>query len=247
MYYSLTFVSVDDGTVRFNTFDDFKIVPESRPLFNPPEVFTKYLESPALSGSIDLTTILSRRPTYKNRTGDWTFYVLNGLFDNASYAEWFVRYEDILEAIHGKKFKVYTEEDKDYYYIARLAVKEWKSQKDYSKITISYTADPYKYPVSIDTDEFNWNWNELFSNVIYYGEFTVFRSKMRNLIDPEDVDKPVTITTTSGITVEFSDGTQEVFGVGTTEAAFTIHPGNNILKFIGEGSVTISYEKGPIL
>lgn len=247
MYYSLTFVSIDDDTVRFNTFDDFKLAPESRPLVNPPEVYTKYISSDILSGDLDLTTILSRRPTYKNRTGDWTFYVLNGLFDNANYAEWFVRYEDIIEAIHGKKFKVYLEDDTEYYYIARLAVKEWKSQKDYSKITITYTADPYKYPVSTDTDEFNWKWNELFSNVIYYGEFSVTGHKMRNLIDPEDIEKSVTITTTSGITVEFSNGDTEVYGVGTTENAFTINPGNNIMKFSGEGSVTISYEKGPIL
>lgn len=247
MYYALTFESIDDPTIRYNTYEDWKIVPSSRPLIEPPKVNTKYVKATGASGSIDLTTINSSRPTYQSRQGSWDFYVLNNLFDDDTYDEWFVRYEDIMQAIHGKKFKVFLEDDTEYYWICRLAVKEWKSPKDYSRIQISYVAEPYKYPVNTDTSTAEWKWKELFGNIIYYGKFHVATSKARNLINPEDINKSVDVYTTTGTTVQFPDGTSVALGVGSTPAAFEIEPGDNHMIFVSGGDVTISYEKGPSL
>ena len=247
MYYALTFQSVDDDSIVYNTYDDWKIVPSSRPLIEAPKVNTKYVSTNAVNGSIDLTTVLSSRPTYQTRTGSWTFYVLNSLFDDDNYDEWFVRYETIMQAIHGKKFKVFLEDDTEYYYICRLSVKEWKSPKDYSQITINYVADPYKLPINTETSTMDWKWRELFGNIIYYGQFHVTTSKKRNLINPEDIPKSVDIYTTTGTTVIFDSGESYALGVGATADAFEIQPGDNKMEFVSGGDVTVSYERGPSL
>lgn len=74
MYHSISFY---DGTSRFNTYNTWGLVPETRPFVVPPEPKTKYLDLPAGNGRIDLTESLTGYPVYNDREGEWTFYVLN--------------------------------------------------------------------------------------------------------------------------------------------------------------------------
>ncbi len=138
MYHSLYFVKegTDDG---INTYDEWHIVPDSRPLFSPPPVRTEYVTIPGSMGALDFTGALTGSVTYGDRTGSWTFYVLNG------YQPWYELYSQIMNYIQGKKFRVWLEDDPEHYYIARLTVDKWQSPKDWSKVKISYTADPERY------------------------------------------------------------------------------------------------------
>ena len=99
-----------------NTWDDWHLIPSSRPLFNPPPVKTNYIEIPGGDGIIDLTTALTGRPVYGNRTGSWDFYVENGWMD------WHVLYSEIMVYLHGQKFQAILEDDPDYYYEGRFDV-----------------------------------------------------------------------------------------------------------------------------
>lgn len=74
MYHSISFY---DGTSRFNTYNTWGLVAETRPFVVPPEPKTKYLDLPAGNGRIDLTESLTGYPVYNDREGEWTFYVLN--------------------------------------------------------------------------------------------------------------------------------------------------------------------------
>ena len=74
MYHSISFY---DGTSRFNTYNTWGLVPETRPYVVPPEPKTKYLDLPAGNGRIDLTESLTGYPVFNDREGEWTFYVLN--------------------------------------------------------------------------------------------------------------------------------------------------------------------------
>ena len=62
MYHSITL-----GTK--NTWDDWHLIPTSRPVVNPPSVKTNMIEIPGGDGVLDLTTALAGRVLYKNRTG----------------------------------------------------------------------------------------------------------------------------------------------------------------------------------
>ena len=135
MYHSITFYT---GTIKLNTYDDWHLVPETRPLVVPPTQKTKYLDIPGANGSIDLSESLTGYPVFNNREGEWSFYVLNG------FGEWQDRFSSIMTSIQGKKLKVILEDDPEYYYEGRFHVSSWDSEPSYSKIKISYTVAPYK-------------------------------------------------------------------------------------------------------
>lgn len=135
MYHSLTLGSK-------NTYDDWHIVPSSRPVFNPPKQKTNFINIPGGDGALDLSEALTGHPTYNNREGTLEFIVLNG------YQEWNVLYDTILNYLHGKRMNVILEDEPDYYYSGRFAIDNWTSSKDNSTITISYVLDPYKIHVT---------------------------------------------------------------------------------------------------
>lgn len=142
MYHSVKFNNnfPNLSSVR-DSYSDWRLVPDSRPVIVMPEVNTNYVEVPGMSGSVDLTEYLTGYPTYKNRTGSLKFHVLNG------YKEWQARYQEIASYLHGREGTMMLEDDPDYYYFGRFDVKSWTSNNDgtWSDIEIGYTLDPYKY------------------------------------------------------------------------------------------------------
>ena len=134
-----------------NTWDDWHRVPTSRPTFNMPNVKTNYVDIPGGDGILDLTTVLAGRPVYGNRQGSFEFLVMN------DYGEWHDRYSDIATYLHGKEFKAILDDDPEYYYEGRFSLNEWKSDKDWSRITINYNVGPYKRSILSSGDKWLWD------------------------------------------------------------------------------------------
>ena len=137
MYHSVNFGSK-------NSYDDWHLVPEGRPVIAMPSVKTNYMEIPGTSGSIDLSELLTGYPLYSNRSGELTFHVLN---DYSANETWISRLSTIMNYIHGKKTRIILEDDPEYFYEGRVEVGNWTSNNDgtWSDISFSYTVDPYKY------------------------------------------------------------------------------------------------------
>lgn len=183
IYNSITFTNADGfvypgESKTISLYTDYGLVPESRPLVNPPEVRTEYVDIPGADGSLDYTEALSGI-RYKNREGSWTFYVTNSLFGHGRvYYAWNDIYSDLMRYLHGKRKRIELESDPYYYYYGRVFVDSWNSNKDYSKITLKYNLDPYKEPKyttghSSSSPWYEWKWNSLFGINIYYGKFKV--------------------------------------------------------------------------
>lgn len=241
LYFSIKFSDLD-GRNEVDTFDDWKIVPESRPLVSPPDVKTEYLDIPGADGSLDYTEALSGLK-YTNREGSWTFYVLNPLANiGGKYLKWNELYSLILKTVHGKRKRIWLESDPDYYYTGRIFVDQWNSNKDYSKITLKYIIDPWKYPINTTSNR-DWLWNELFDNTIYYGTFDVVGQKYRNLINPSSEPITPSFYCTSEMTVTFGSNKYTVPS-GTSTSKFKIVTGDNHMLFEGNGRVTVDYSMG---
>ena len=142
MYYSVSFYN---GTSKRNTYDDWHLVPEARPIIASPEVKTKYVEVPGAHGSLDLTDSLTGGPLYQNREGEIRFYILNGYdtFVNIKTA--------ILQYLQGKKIKMITEDDPGYYYEGRLSASfENGSENNHASVTLKYTFAPFKRSCTVN-------------------------------------------------------------------------------------------------
>lgn len=144
-YHSIYFKIGPGDTDWIGTWDDWHIVPEKRPEVATPPLVENFLQVPGLSGKLDISEILTGAPQYGTREGSWSFIVMNPDNDNL-YDSWEYRYSKILGAIHGKRLKFRLEDDPEYEYVARFKVGDWDSQNNgtWSKIPISYVADPYK-------------------------------------------------------------------------------------------------------
>ena len=133
-----------------NTWDDWHLVPSSRPLVAPPPVKTSYVEIAGGDGALDLTESLTNRPTYGMRTGSWEFIVVNKgqLPYSGTFSKWCDLYSEIMAYLHGKSLRVILDDEPGYYYTGRLSVSNWTSAPGNSTITINYTLSPYKTSLS---------------------------------------------------------------------------------------------------
>lgn len=121
-----------------NTWDDWHLIPTSRPSVAPPAVSTNFVEIPGLNGAIDMSDYLCGRPVYGNRSGSWDFYVDN------DHENWETIRMKISNYLHGRKFKISFESDPRFYWEGRFSVGEWKSEATNSRISINYTLSPFK-------------------------------------------------------------------------------------------------------
>lgn len=139
MYHS---IQIGNDDYWINTYDDWHLIPSSRPLVKTPSLKTNFVEIPGTSGSIDLSTVLTGYPLYSDREGSWEFYVLNG------YQDWYTLCDDICNYLHGRTMQCILEDQPDWYYQGLFKFNEWKSDKDYSKVVIDYRLEPYKLSIT---------------------------------------------------------------------------------------------------
>ena len=131
MYHSIT---IGDK----NTWNDWHLIPTSRPFVTLPPINEKQVSVPGRNGVIDLTEYLTGNPTYGNRKGAWEFYVMHDL-----WSSWDKAYSTITKYCHGKYRNIVLEDEPGFEYEGKLKV-SWRTQKDYSIIIIEYDLDPFK-------------------------------------------------------------------------------------------------------
>lgn len=144
MYHSVNFIQHDGSSMTYgptkNTYSDWGLVPDSRPVIALPEVVTNTVEVPGMSGLLDLSEYLTGYPTYKNRSGSLHFIAL------PNSKSWVERFTEIATFVHGKDLTMILEDDPNYYYSGRFKM-TWESNNDGngSTVNIDYDLMPFKY------------------------------------------------------------------------------------------------------
>lgn len=167
-------IVVTNGTIsavptkhgHINTWDDWHLIPTSRPVFQQGDVKTNYIDIPGADGQIDVSEALSGYPTFKNREGSLEFIVANGWRNS-----WAAGFSKFANWLHGKVLRVVLDDDPGYFYEGRFSLNEWKSNNDgtWSNVTIDYNLKPYKYSVLVSTDDWLWDDFCFETDVIYNG------------------------------------------------------------------------------
>ncbi len=174
MYHSIQFT--DDKNTTINTWDNWHLIPSSRPVIVQPTPIYKYVDIPGRDGTLDTTDYLIGRPTYTDRKGTLEFIAANiiGNVKNygneydpkklrtgkddpfyfsresaTSYGDWASRRSQIAAFLDGRKMKVRLyDDDRDYYYYGRVFFREWRPDPQFSKVIIEYQLNPYKYTLN---------------------------------------------------------------------------------------------------
>lgn len=139
-YHSLVFMADGDANL-YDTWDNWHLIPSSRPIVAEATPKLNYVEIPGSNKSLDLTEYLTGIPTYSERKGSFEFYVMD---DGTTWAE---RRKLFANYFNGRKMMMIMTDEPDRYYRGRFYFKGWQSDASGGrpKITIEYQIDPYRY------------------------------------------------------------------------------------------------------
>lgn len=207
--------------VRFgelHSYDDFSLILTDKTI-GKAEPKTSNVDIEGMDGSLDLTEYFGD-VKYKNRKLTFEFSTIIPM------NEFLNLYSNIQNKLNGKYLKIILDEDPDFYYIGRLNVNDWKSNKRIGKITIEADCEPYKYRI-----------NETVLSYVLKDTIDLYLDNLKKLVVP-------TITTDSEIQITFED-TCYSLSPGTWEIDdIILKPGINKMAVIGTGNITIQYKEG---
>ena len=223
------------------------MVPDGRPVIAPPTPVTNFIDVPGAIGQLDMSEALTGYPLYGSREGSLSFIVLNDYEGNQNWAD---RYANLCWHIHGKRLKMILEDDPGYFYEGRFTVDSWDTpnSNDFSKVTIGYTLDPYKYNVNKYVSSFSIS-NDTrvitYSNGVVLGTMpTVPTIKVSNVSNGitvrcinEELNRDVSHQMTMNATYQFAD----------IILSDLHHSNPNCrLQFTGTGTVEITIQNGDL-
>lgn len=218
-------------------FKDFGIILASK-IISPPEPQINLLEVPLRDGSIDLTETLTDEVKYKDRNITLTFRVIER-------EKWAVKISEIQNYLHGKRLKIVFDDDLAFYYIGRVSVNEWTSDKNIGTLVLECIVEPFKYEMFSSAEKWEWDIFDFEQSVInetileVSGELTYSLICTKKRIFPTfGVDAPMTVTF-DGITHNLVIGRKKLYDL-------FLHEGINEMTFKGNGNVIIDYRGGSL-
>lgn len=135
-----------------DTWEDYHLIPQTRPVIAPPSVQENTVEVPGSNGIVDLSEVLLGYPLYYNRNGSLDFYV-----DHTYAWTWDEAYDTLLNDLHGFNKNLILKDAMGFYYEGRISVNSWKSDKLCSSITLDYNFAPYKRLLFTSGDDWLWD------------------------------------------------------------------------------------------
>lgn len=147
----------DDTTTLFevvsgkHTYDDFGLVC-TKYYIPEPKVKEQKIDIPFASGSVDLTEATGEIP-FADREGLSFEFVIK----SHDYTDWDTVIQNVAMAIHGQKMMMVSDNDTDHYYIVRLSVDFDKSYKYWGTITLTGSAEPFKYSILSSNEPWLWD------------------------------------------------------------------------------------------
>lgn len=233
MYHSVT---IGDK----NTWDDWHLIPSTRPTINPPKRVDNVITVPGSNTPLDMSGFLAGHPVYSNRTGNLVFEVVN------DYRDWTIAFKDIGNYLQDRYDRMILEDDPNYYYYGKFLLESWTPNKNWSEISIAYDLYPFRKPVNLPSNFTNINL--LTGDKVISFEGTVEYGNPEVIVRGAD-DTGIRLYHSTGNEVDNSpiytsksvfhayNGTQEIKGL-------KLGPGQHTITFSGKGVVTFNYRGG---
>jgi phage-related protein len=222
-----------------HSYNDFGLILKHATI-GMPKPKTEVVNVPGLNGVIDLTDYYGE-PVFENRTITLTF-----LFYGASVSYHVMR-TNLARHLHGKKMNVVFDDDIAYYYLGRCTIDnlETTHKGAAAQVVITVDADPYKYEVASNGADWLWDTFSFEDGIINNNQFTVNGTETVTLTNRDMIVSPE-IVSSAAMTCTFNKKTYAIRAGKQTMYEMRLQPGDNVLKFTGSGTVTITYRGGVI-
>ena len=193
---------------------------------SPAEPKFNMVDIPGMDGSKDLTTQLTGRVHYKDRTITWTFALYPG-------ENWDEKHRKVSGALNGRECKITLDSDPDYYYLGRLAVRSYRLDGMLKQIVVEAICRPYALK------------QEVTKVSVQLPVSTVVRVPIKN--DRMPTVPVIVLSAEATIRMGTREGS---FSAGThTLLDFELQEGDNLLEvkaLSAAGSIVITYQEGSL-
>ena len=222
-----------------HSYNDWGLILTSK-VISPPAPQLNLVSIPLRDGSLDLTETLTGDVKYNDRAITMNFAMVD------PRKRWNNKISEIQNYLHGQRLKLIFDDDKAFYYIGRVSVNEWTSDKSVGNIVLECVAEPYKYDVLSSAD--NWLWDTFdfengyianASDVVVDGSATITILGRKKKIAPTITVSNAMQLTFCGETYNLSVGINKIY-------TLLLHEGENELIFTGNGTVTVDYRGGSL-
>ena len=213
---------------------DWHLVPLSKPVIPPPELVENYVDIPGANGQLDLSEVVNGFPTYKNRSGEFSFVI--------DPAYWFLdkAYDEIANELHGKRTRVILTDDPNWFYEGRVSISSAEAGRDYSTISFKYNFDPFKLSVDVVPGLSGINVSGTTEVTVPIG-MSPMRTVPRIMADVTSGSMTATLKRSGE-----PDSVTDIATGSFRYPALVLGPGSNKLVFSGEGTVTIEVRGGSL-
>lgn len=211
--------------IRFGAYhsDDLGLILGKKEL-GAPAVKDEKTDNPGGDGSLDQTEFFGE-PKYENRTHRFDFSTM------APAEEFPTVYSNVLNRLHGRKMRIILDDDPLYFYLGRLHVSNFTSEKGVGMISVEADCEPYKLKKDFT----------VIAQAVS-GTHSITLTNGRKRAVPE-----VQIHTESGsIRIEYQGSVWDL-GTGVyTLPELELIEGENIVTGTGTGTVTFAWQEGDL-
>ena len=186
-----------------------------------PEAKINKIDIEGADGSLDLTEFFGG-VKYENLTHKFEFVAL------VPPSNFYALYSEIKNALHGKKMRIILDGDPYFYYLGRLSVSSFTSERGIGHITIEADCEPYKYKLEKTV---------VSANISGSGVVTLQNGRKRAV---------PTITTTAAMTISFNDTTWGVSAGTFVIPDLELFEYSNTIQINGTGKITFEWQEGEL-
>lgn len=155
-------------------------------------------------------------------------------------------YSRIQNAIHGKRMKIRLSKDLNFYYIGKINVSKYEANGLIREILIVCDVEPYKYDLTSSDEDWLWDPFSFEDGIINETKDLAVNGELEVTIYGRRKRVVPWITCDNQMQVIFNSNTYNLLPQRQKVLNIEICEGENTLKFIGSGTVTIEYRGGSL-
>lgn len=201
----------------YHSYNDLRLILIKKEIGSPAIKETK-IEIEGADSYLDLTDFFGE-PKYQN---------VNHKFDFSTIEKNSLSlFSTIKNTLHGKKVRIILDDDPAFYYVGRLSVSGFTSEKGIGSLTIEADCEPYKYKAAktIITQAVN-------------GTSTITLANMRKWAVPE-----VSIDTESSLNIVYQGNIWDLGAGSYTLPELELQAGENTVAVTGTGTITFTWQE----
>lgn len=211
---------------QYNTWTDWGLILTAKTDVTPPEVKTNYVDIAGMSGSLDLSDVLSGEPTFEMRTFSASFCACD-----TSYLARRQLMASIIAAIHGRNQRIIEPDDPGHYFLGRAMVKNVNHTASHTEFTVECICEPWRYEIKETVQVIPVNSAKPL-------DVRIHNSGRKTICPDITVSGQVTFTC-QGVTSQATDGKYKI-------TTFKLYQGENVIQVSGSGTLTLTYKRADL-